>query len=106
MSETTEQMIQRKGLTAPRITPQYINDVIVRQHFHLFPGTTTMACLLELKNGFTVLGKSACADPKNFDIDVGMRVAREDAEDKVWELEGYLLKERLHQAALLLKTDN
>lgn len=93
--ETIEQMIQRKQLNAPRLTPQHIESVIVRQQFHVFPGTTTMACLLELKNGFAVLGKSACADPKNFDQEVGMRVAREDAVRQIWQLEGYLLKQRL-----------
>lgn len=95
MSETVEQMIQRKQLNAPRLTPQHVENVIVKQQYHVFPGTTTMACLLELKNGFTVLGKSSCADPRNFDHEVGMRVAREDAVRQIWQLEGYLLKQRL-----------
>lgn len=94
--QTIEEMIKAKGLNAPRITPQHIEDTIRRQHYHLFPGTTTMACLLELRNGFTVMGKSACADARNFDQEVGMRVAREDAVRQVWQLEGYLLRERLH----------
>jgi hypothetical protein len=39
--------------------------------------------------GFTVLGRGACIDPVNFDIEIGRRVAREDAANKLWQLEGY-----------------
>lgn len=78
-----------------RVTEEQIEAKVVRQHFHLFPGTTTIACLLELENGFTVLGKSACADTSNFNPSIGMHFARKDALSKVWELEGYLLRQKM-----------
>lgn len=93
-----EAKLQAKGLTAPRITAEHVEDCVVRQQYHRFPGTTFIVCLLELKNGFTVCGESACASPANFDAETGMAVARKKALDKVWELEGYRLKQALHDA--------
>lgn len=52
-------------------------------------------CVLSLWNGFTVLGQSACADPKNFDKGLGRRLARQDAVNKMWPLMGYELKSRM-----------
>lgn len=58
-------------------------------------------CVLVLQNGFTVMGKSACASPENFDANIGRKVARDDAISQVWPLEGYLLKQHLHDQANL-----
>lgn len=52
-------------------------------------------CVLVLKNGFTVTGESACADPANFDADLGRRLARKQAEGKIWPLMGYELRSQL-----------
>ena len=53
-------------------------------------------CVLVLRNGFTVTGESACASPENFDAEIGRKIARQNAEQKIWPLMGYELKERLH----------
>lgn len=91
-----EQEIQEKGLNAPRLTPDHIDAQITGQQFFVFPGTTVTICLLTLRNGFTVTGESACASPENFDEEIGRKIAREQARDKIWMLEGYLLKEKLY----------
>ena len=52
-------------------------------------------CVLVLKNGFTVTGESACVSPENFDAEIGRKVARENAVDKMWPLLGYALKEKV-----------
>ena len=49
-------------------------------------------CVLVLRNGFTVTGESACASPENFDAEIGRKIARQNAIDKVWPLMGYALK--------------
>jgi len=90
-----EQEIQDKGLTAPRLTPEMISDCIIKDAYYVFPGTQTTVCLLTLKNGFTVVGESACASPENFDVEIGKKIARENARDKIWVLEGYRLKQQL-----------
>lgn len=113
-----ETEIQAKGLTAPRVTPPDVEANIVSEHYFTAaegvfgalveqhagdpPETTVPAalplltfCVLVLKNGFTVTGESACASPENFDAELGRKIARANAVNKVWPLMGYALKERL-----------
>ena len=119
-----EQEIIRKGLTAPRVTPADIEANIASEHYFTagdgVVGAFTNAqkaqgrgvypdeigrlqallalltfCVLVLRNGFTVTGESACASPENFDADLGRKIARANAVNKVWPLMGYALKSRL-----------
>ena len=114
-----EQEIQAKGKTAPRVTPDHIESIIDGEHyFTAASGVVGEAallkagvdysevpdalklltfCVLVLRNGFTVTGESACASPENFDAEIGRKIARTNAVQKIWALEGYLLKQRLHQ---------
>lgn len=52
-------------------------------------------CVLTLKNGFMVTGESACADPATFDAEIGRKVARQNAINKIWPVMGYALRSRL-----------
>ena len=113
-----EQEIQAKGLTAPRVTPADIEANIASEHyftahqsvFHddavqiyhdesAFDGDGALRlltfCVLVLRNGFTVTGESACASPENFDAELGRKIARQNAVQKLWPLMGYALKERI-----------
>lgn len=94
-----ENEIQRKGLNAPRLTPALIDEAIQSEQYHVFPGTTLTVCALTLRNGYIVTGESAAASPENFDREIGRKIARENARNKIWALEGYLLREFLHQTA-------
>lgn len=84
-----EQEIKDKGLVAPRLTPQLIDEAIKGEAYYIFPQTTTTVCLLTLRNGYTTIGESACASPENFDIEIGKKLAKENARNKIWSLEGY-----------------
>ncbi len=117
---TIEEEIQAKGLTAPRVTPQDIEANIASEfYFTAAQGADGAAgyqqdavqgcigydhlrlltfCVLVLKNGFTVTGESACASPENFDAELGRKIARQNAINKIWPLMGYALKQRLHAA--------
>jgi hypothetical protein len=112
MTDSIEQEIQRKGLTALRVTPADINASIVSEHYFTAadgvsgadrtdPNAANPAlglltfCVLVLKNGFTVTGESACASPENFDAGLGRRVARENAVRKIWPLLGFELRTKL-----------
>lgn len=90
-----ENEIQAKGLTAPRLTPTLIDETIVSEQYHVFPGTTLTVCALTLRNGYIVTGESAAASPENFDQAIGRKISRENARNKIWGLEGYLLREKL-----------
>ena len=96
MSEDSiEREIQEKNLNAPRLTPSLIDSVIDSTDYHVFGDTCLTVCCLTLKNGFTVTGESACASPENFDESIGRKIAFEQARNKIWMLEGYLLKQKL-----------
>jgi hypothetical protein len=55
-------------------------------------------CLLVMKNGFTIIGKSAPASPENFNPELGRKLAYEDALRQLWPLMGYALREKLAAA--------
>lgn len=100
MSEQeTEAAIAATKPTGPRLTPEQIDDQITAEDYHVFPNTTLTVCCLTLRNGFTVTGESAAASPENFNAAIGQRIARENARQKIWALEGYLLKERMNPRA-------
>lgn len=94
-----EAEIQRKNLNAPRLHPQHIDDQIAGEAYHVFPGTTLTVCALTLRNGFQVVGESASASPENFDAELGRKIARDNARNKIWALEGYLLRSKLARTA-------
>jgi len=95
--QAVETEIQAKGLNAPRLSPEKIDAAIVGSDFHVFPGTTVTVCCLKLRNGFNVIGESAAASPENFNVELGEKIAYDNARQKIWALEGYLLRERLHE---------
>lgn len=115
--QTIEQEIVACGANvAPRITPADIEANIASEHYFTAEDGVTGAeyfknlsqcvyesslalltfCVLVLKNGFTVTGESACASPENFNAEIGRKVARANAVQKIWPLMGYELKQRLH----------
>lgn len=81
----------------------FMSDMLARVKkatYTLMPGTTTTFCQLEMVNGYTVWGKSACVDPNKYSQALGEKYAFEDAVNQLWPLEGYLLAERRYQAGL------
>lgn len=90
-----EAAIQAKQLNAPRLTPEHIDSCIVDETYWNPHGTTLTVCVLKLKNGTFVVAESACVSPENFDVEIGKQIARSNAREKIWQLEGYLLKEKL-----------
>lgn len=108
--QSIEQEIQQKGLTAPRITPDDVENNIVSEHFFTAAQGSCAAapqqpisvsldlltfCVLVLENGFTVTGESACASPDNFDAEIGRKIARQNAVSKIWLFIGDELRSQL-----------
>ena len=114
-----EKEIQAKGLTAARVAHDELKANIASEHYFTAmdgaigrhertggPLCPTVKrdkqelnlltfCVLVLQNGFTVTGESACASPENFDFEIGRKIARQNAEQKIWPLMGYHLKQQL-----------
>ena len=120
--QAIEQEIQTKGLTSARVTPADIEANIASEHYFtardgrlgaltnetyvgrerpvegnadLAPLGLLTFCVLVLRNGFTVTGESACASPENFDAEIGRKIARQNAVQKIWPLMGYELRTKL-----------
>ena len=115
MEQVTEQDLIDAGLTAPRVTSAAIEGAISSEHYftadngvwgEAYPASESgidipaplkllTFCVLVLKNGFTVTGESACASPENFNAEIGRKIAREHAIEKIWPLLGYELRTKL-----------
>ena len=121
--QTIEQEIQAKGLTAPRVTPADIEAEIASEFYFTaadgvrgellsslpelgvnFGGDNPLSlltfCVLVLRNGFTVTGESACASLANFNAEIGRKIARQNAVQKIWPLMGYELRSQLAKPVL------
>lgn len=98
---------------APRVTDEQVEAFICHEHYFTaadgvvgaadesqlttFPNELNLLtfCVLTLANGFTVHGISACASPANFNKDIGQRIARQDAKNKIWGHLGFELRSKL-----------
>ena len=82
-----------------KLTVDDLNSKIVDEQYvihHTKSGQILRWCVITVDNGFAVVGKhSACVDPLNDDPSIGESIARENTINKLWELEGYLLKSKL-----------
>lgn len=125
--DSLEREIQAKANKGPRVTPAALKDEIASAHFFTgFDGAAGAAyneaspdgvlrqfsfevppalslltfCVLVLRNGFTVIGHSACASPENYNKEIGERIARENAERQIWPLLGFRLRDELARPVL------
>jgi len=74
-----------------RVSLNEIQDKVKQTVYTVLPDTTTTVCQLFMENGYVVIGTSACVDPANYNQALGEKYAYEDALNKAWPLEGYLL---------------
>jgi Phage protein (N4 Gp49/phage Sf6 gene 66) family len=106
---TNEKEVSDEGLAAPRVTPEDVQNEIESEFFFTaddgvmsplteaeFKSLSVLTlCVLILKNGFTVTGESACASFENFDAEIGRKIARKKAEEKIWPMLGFRLRDKL-----------
>lgn len=121
-ADSLEREIQAKADKGPRVTPAALQaEIVSADYFTAFDGVAGAAyneaspdgvlrpftftapgalslltfCVLVLRNGFTVVGHSACASPENYNKEIGERIARENAERQIWPLLGFRLRDEL-----------
>lgn len=95
--------VPAQAATGNRVTVESIEAKIKGITTYLLPETTITKAVITMENGFFVTGESACADPANFDAEIGKANAINNAFDNIWPLEGYLLKEKMYEDALLAR---
>ena len=96
-----EKKILEKELTAPRITPELVDAAIASEEYYVFDTSCLTICVLTLKNGFTVSGDSPLVSIENYDPEIGREVSKAKARNKIWQLLGFLLQEKLSGSNLL-----
>ncbi len=80
-----------------KVTRDALTGRIDEVTYTILPNGRTTVCQLTMVNGFTVEGQSACVVASEFDEQEGQQYAYEDAIDKAWAFEGYLLAEKRWQ---------
>ncbi len=90
-----EQLIVDKLLKAPRLTPTNIDEKIKSATYTILPSGKVMVCELLLINGFSVRGEASVVSKANFDYEIGQEISYKNAREKIWQLEGYLLQDKL-----------
>lgn len=89
--EQVEAEVQAKGLTAPRVTMDIIQNAIANEVYQRIEGTNVTICVLRLANGYSVTGESASVSDLNFNQELGNKIAKQQALDKCWALFGFHL---------------
>lgn len=84
-----------------KVTIEQIDSKIVSETYTILPSGKVMVCEITLENGFTVRGEAAVVDKKNFNEEIGKVISRTNAYNEIWQLEGYLLQEKLFREGKL-----
>lgn len=77
------------------VTMEYMLSKVKKTVYTVLPDTTTTICQLFIENGYVIIGMSACVDKTKYNQALGEKYSFEDAINKMWPLEGYLLAEEL-----------
>ena len=93
-------MIEHQEQIPNRVTVSDMERKIKMTVYQRLEGTTTTICQITLQNGWTLIGTSGCVDPKQYNQALGEKYAYEKAFEKLWDLEGYLLRQRRFEAGL------
>lgn len=81
-----------------KVTSLTIESIMEATDFHEYHHNNKVTIVVAtLPNGFTIVESSACVDPANYDAHIGASICKKRIENKLWELEGYLLQEQLHK---------
>lgn len=80
------------------VTKHSIEDrikAVTYQIVDLPEGPRMTLCFITMQGGFVVTGQSSCIDTASFNKQLGEQYSFEQAFGKLWELEGYRIREGL-----------
>jgi hypothetical protein len=80
-----------------RVTQTDIDEILSKADFHVYTyKNKTTVVIATLPNGFTITESSSCVDPANYDVAIGTDICKERIQNKIWELEGYVLQREVY----------
>ena len=87
-------MMDHQATLPTSVTLNGMLEKVDKTVYTVLSDTTTTVCQLFMKNGYVVIGTSACVDRSKYNQATGEKFAYENAINELWPLEGYLLAER------------
>ena len=79
-----------------KVQQKDVDHILMQSTFEdyvFFNKCLVLSC--KLPNGFVIIGVGCCVDPKEFNKEIGMEVAMKQIVDKIWELLGYQLQDKM-----------
>lgn len=80
------------------ITKRQIDELLEKSEINVktvYGKVTVVSC--KLPNGFVITEASGAVDPANYDEKIGTEICMERIENKLWELEGYVLAKQFYE---------
>lgn len=78
-------------MTAPKVTELMMLEAMQDVSFDVLHDGKTTICSIKFFDRFTIRGESSCVFVENFNAQLGMRYAYEDAFNQCWKFFGFLL---------------
>ena len=80
-----------------KVTREALEAKIKQVTYVAMPDGRTTICQITMANGFTVRGESSCVSVENFNELLGRNYSYDNALNRAWAFEAYLLAEQHHQ---------
>lgn len=96
----------KKAVETTKVTSKMVDDILEKSAVTvstLYDKCTLVA--VRLPNGFVITETSSCVDPKNYNEKLGVKACMKRIKDKIWELEGYLLQDKLSKDGYAFESD-
>lgn len=78
------------------VTNEQVLDILDNSEIEVVTlGEKTTVVAVTLPNGFVIVESSSCVDPANYDEKLGADICLKRVENKIWELEGYVLQSKM-----------
>ncbi len=80
------------------VTKRQIDELLEKSEIKVetvYDKVTIVNC--KLPNGFVITEASGAVDPANYDEKIGTEICMAKIENKLWELEGYVLAKQLYE---------
>jgi len=75
-----------------KISSKFVEEIGNEAEKIFFHTKHSVVCVLVLKSGHEVIGYGQVLDVKNFNIEIGKRIAEQNAREKLWEIVGAIAK--------------
>lgn len=80
------------------VTQEQVSNILGNSDIEIVTlGEKTTVVAVTLPNGFVIVESSSCVDPANYDEQMGAEICLKRVENKVWELEGYVLQSKIYK---------